>query len=116
MVDTRDALRSTTRNARRRISVSRCGYSALVSARHQPTKTRETRMPDFTWDHTHIKTYDVVGSAAWLQDKLGARSVEGTTVSEARADLLIGGTKVIVTQVKQGDGTNATPAIPYAGF
>jgi len=45
-------------------------------------------MPEFTWDHTHIKTYDVVGSAAWLQDKLGARSVEGTTVSEARADLL----------------------------
>ena len=23
---------------------------------------------------------------------------------------------MIVTQVKQGDGTNATPAIPYAGF
>jgi lactoylglutathione lyase len=73
-------------------------------------------MAEFTWDHTHIKTYDVPATAAWLQDKLGASSVQGTTASEARADLVIGGTKVIVTQVKQGDGTNPTPAIPYAGF
>ena len=40
-------------------------------------------MPEFTWDHTHIKTYDVPGTAAWLQDKLGASSVQGTTASEA---------------------------------
>jgi catechol 2,3-dioxygenase-like lactoylglutathione lyase family enzyme len=73
-------------------------------------------MPEFTWDHTHIKTYDVPATAAWLQDKLGATSVQGTSVSEARADLMIGGARMIVTQVKQGDGTHATPAIPYAGF
>ena len=72
--------------------------------------------PEFTWDHTHIKTYDVPATAAWLQKFLGAANVQGTAVSEARADLVIGGTKVIVTQVKQGDGVNATPAIPYAGF
>lgn len=73
-------------------------------------------MPEFSWDHTHIKTYDVPATAAWLQKFLGAGNVAGTNVSEARADLVIGGTKVIVTQVKEGDGVNATPAIPYAGF
>lgn len=73
-------------------------------------------MPEFTWDHTHIKTYDVPATAAWLQKFLGAANVQGTSVSEARADLMIGGTKIIVTQVKDGDGVNATPAIPYAGF
>lgn len=73
-------------------------------------------MAEFTWDHTHIKTYDVPGTAAWLQDKLGARTMEGTTVSEARADVMIGGTRMVISQVKQGDGTNPTPAIPYAGF
>ena len=73
-------------------------------------------MPEFSWDHTHIKTYDVPATAAWLQKFLGAANVAGTSVSEARADLVIGGTKVIVTQVKEGDGVNATPAIPYAGF
>ena len=73
-------------------------------------------MPEFSWDHTHIKTYDVPATAAWLQKFLGAADVAGTSVSEARADLMIGGTKVIVTQVKDGDGVNATPAIPYAGF
>jgi lactoylglutathione lyase len=73
-------------------------------------------MPEFSWDHTHIKTYDVPATAAWLQKFLGAANVAGTSVSEARADLMIGGTKVIVTQVKEGDGVNATPAIPYAGF
>lgn len=73
-------------------------------------------MPEFSWDHTHIKTYDVPATAAWFQKFLGAGNVAGTSVSEARADLTIGGTKVIVTQVKEGDGVNATPAIPYAGF
>ena len=73
-------------------------------------------MAEFTWDHVHIKTFDVPSSAAWLQDKLGATSLPGTKVSEARADLTIGGVKLIVTHVKQGDGTNPTPAIPYAGF
>jgi catechol 2,3-dioxygenase-like lactoylglutathione lyase family enzyme len=73
-------------------------------------------MPEFSWDHTHIKTYDVPATATWLQTFLGAANVAGTSVSEARADLMIGGTKVIVTQVKEGDGVNATPAIPYAGF
>ena len=29
-------------------------------------------MPEFTWDHTHIKTYDVPATATWFQDKLGA--------------------------------------------
>ena len=73
-------------------------------------------MAEFTWDHVHIKTFDVPSSAAWLQDKLGATTMAGTTVSETRADLSIGGIKLIVTQVKPGDGTNPTPAIPYAGF
>jgi lactoylglutathione lyase len=73
-------------------------------------------MPEFTWDHVHIKTYDVPASAAWFQNKLGAGLAQGTQVTDARAELMFGPCKVLVTQVKQGDGTNATPAIPYAGF
>ena len=34
----------------------------------------------------------------------------------ARAELTLGGARVLLTEVKQGDGTNPTPAIPYAGF
>ena len=56
------------------------------------------------------------GAAAWFQDKLGASPAQGTSVTDDRADLVIGGGRVLVTQVKHGDGTNATPAIPYAGF
>ena len=73
-------------------------------------------MAEFTWDHSHIKTYDVPGTAAWLKEHLGATDMQGTSVSEARADIMIGGTRLIITQVKQGDGTNATPATPYAGY
>jgi lactoylglutathione lyase len=73
-------------------------------------------MAEFSWDHTHIKTYDVRGAATWFQDKLGASAAQGTSVTDDRADLVIGGGRVLVTQVKQGDGTNPTPAIPYAGF
>ena len=73
-------------------------------------------MAEFTWDHSHIKTFDVPGTAAWLKEHLGATDMHGTSVSEARADIMIGGTRLIITQVKQGDGTNATPATPYAGY
>ena len=73
-------------------------------------------MPEYSWDHVHIKTYDVASSARWLQDKLGAKPMMGTDITAARADMMLGGVRVLYTEVKQGDGTNATPAIPYAGF
>ena len=73
-------------------------------------------MAEYSWDHVHIKTYDVTSSAKWLQDKLGAKPMHGTEITPARADMMIGGVRVLFTEVKQGDGTNATPAIPYAGF
>ena len=73
-------------------------------------------MAEYSWDHVHIKTYDVTSSAKWLQDKLGAKPMHGTEITAARADMMLGGVRVLFTEVKQGDGTNATPSIPYAGF
>jgi catechol 2,3-dioxygenase-like lactoylglutathione lyase family enzyme len=75
-----------------------------------------TPMAEFGWDHVHIKSFDVAGAARWFQDQLGAKPVPGTEIGEARADLMIGGARLLVTQVKAGDGTNPTPPIPYAGF
>ena len=34
-------------------------------------------MAEYSWDHVHIKTYDVTSSASWFQDKLGARPMQG---------------------------------------
>jgi catechol 2,3-dioxygenase-like lactoylglutathione lyase family enzyme len=73
-------------------------------------------MAEFNWDHVHIKTYDVPAAAAWFREKLNAGLAQGTEVTDARAEIMFGPNKVLVTQVKHGDGTNPTPAIPYAGF
>ena len=45
-------------------------------------------MAEYSWDHVHIKTYDVKAQAGWFQDKLGAKPMPGTEVTAARAAYL----------------------------
>src|SRR5205809_7347385 len=58
---------------------------------------RRHAMAEYSWDHVHIKTYDVTSSAKWLQDKLGAKPMHGTEITPARADMMLGGVRVLFT-------------------
>ena len=73
-------------------------------------------MPTFDWDHIHLRSPDVAATSAWYQDKLGAEVLAGTNVTAERADLKLGGVRVIVTPAKPGDGINPPPVTPYQGL
>lgn len=70
-------------------------------------------MADYSWDHVHLRSPDVAATAAWFQDKLSASLYEGTTVSPARADVTLGGVRIVITSA---DGTNPPPVTPYQGL
>lgn len=70
-------------------------------------------MADYSWDHVHLRSPDVAATAGWFQDKLSAPLLEGTTVSAERADVMLGGVRIVITP---GDGANPPPAIPYQGL
>ncbi|MEW6454981.1 MAG: VOC family protein [Pseudomonadota bacterium] len=73
-------------------------------------------MPKLTWDHIHLRTKDVEGMATWLQNMLGGEVIRTTQQGAARVDVKLGGANIFIAPVKDGDGTNTPPAIPYRGL
>jgi catechol 2,3-dioxygenase-like lactoylglutathione lyase family enzyme len=73
-------------------------------------------MPKLTWDHIHLRTKDVEGMATWLETMLGGEVVRTTQQGAARIDVKLGGANIFIAPVKDGDGTNTPPAIPYRGL
>jgi len=73
-------------------------------------------MPKLTWDHIHLRTKDVEGMATWLEKMLGGEVIRTTQQGAARIDVKLGGANIFIAPVKDGDGTNTPPAIPYRGL
>ena len=73
-------------------------------------------MPKLTWDHIHLRTKDVEGMASWLENMLGGEVIRTTQQGAARIDVKPGGANIFIAPVKDGDGTNTPPAIPYRGL
>jgi lactoylglutathione lyase len=70
----------------------------------------------FTWDHIHLRTTDPEAMAAWFEKMLGAEVIRTMQQGAPRIDLKVGGADVFVMPVKDGDGVNAAPKIPYRGL
>lgn len=70
-------------------------------------------MVEYSWDHVHLRSLDVAATAKWFQDKLSARLFDGSTVSAERADVTLGGVRIVITP---GNDANSPPAIPYQGL
>jgi catechol 2,3-dioxygenase-like lactoylglutathione lyase family enzyme len=73
-------------------------------------------MPKLTWDHIHLRTKDVEGMATWLEKMLGGEVIRTTQQGAPRIDVKLGGANIFIAPVKDGDGTNTPPAIPYRGL
>jgi lactoylglutathione lyase len=73
-------------------------------------------MAGFTWDHVHLRTIDPEAMAQWFEKMLGAEVIRSTPQGVPRIDLKLGGANIFIAPVKDGDGTNAAPAIPYRGL
>lgn len=73
-------------------------------------------MPNFTWDHVHLRTPDMEATAQWFERMLGAQVIRSTQHGAPRIDLKLGGANIFLAQVAPGDGVNAPPATPYQGL
>jgi lactoylglutathione lyase len=73
-------------------------------------------MAGFTWDHVHLRTTDPEAMARWFETMLGAEVIRSMPQGVPRIDLKLGGANIFIAPVKDGDGTNAAPTIPYRGL
>lgn len=73
-------------------------------------------MPNFAWDHVHLRTPDAEATAQWFERMLGAEIVRSTQQGAPRIDIKIGGANIFLAPVKAGDGVNPAPVTPYQGL
>ena len=73
-------------------------------------------MPNYTWDHIHLRSPDPEATAAWFERMLGAQVIRTIEHGKPRIDLKLGGAKIFIAPVAPGDGVNAPPATPYQGL
>ena len=73
-------------------------------------------MPNYTWDHVHLRTPDPEATAQWFERMLGAEVLRSTQNGAPRIDIKLGGANIFLAPVKAGDGVNAPPVTPYQGL
>ncbi len=69
-----------------------------------------------TWDHVHIRTPDPEAMAQWFERMLGAEIMRTMEQGKPRVDVRIGGQKIFIAKVTDGDGVNSPPVTPYQGL
>ena len=73
-------------------------------------------MPNYTWDHVHLRSPDPEATAQWFERMLGAQVTRSMQAGQPRIDMKLGGANIFIAQVKAGDGVNPAPATPYQGL
>ncbi|MDO9411222.1 MAG: VOC family protein [Pseudolabrys sp.] len=73
-------------------------------------------MPNYTWDHIHLRTPDAEATATWFERMLGAEVLRSNPHGVARIDVKLGGAMIFLAPVTPGDGVNAPPVTPYQGL
>src|SRR5262245_8703973 len=74
-------------------------------------------MPNFAWDHIHLRTPDPEATAQWFETMFGAE-INRTMQKDGkpRIDINLGGAKIFTAKVSPGDGVNPAPTTPYQGL
>ena len=73
-------------------------------------------MPNFTWDHIHLRSPDPEATAAWFERMLGAQVIRTVQQGKPRIDVKLGGADIFIAPVAPGENVNAPPATPYQGL
>ena len=73
-------------------------------------------MPDYTWDHVHLRSPDPEATAQWFERILGAEVIRTQQQGQPRIDLKLGGANIFIAPVKAGDKVNSAPVTPYQGL
>ena len=67
-------------------------------------------MPDYKWDHVHLRTPDPEATARWFERMFGAEIIRSTQQGKPRIDIRLGGAMIFTAQVSPGDGVNPAPS------
>ena len=73
-------------------------------------------MPQYTWDHIHLRSPDPEATASWFARMLGAEVIRTMQQGKPRIDLKLGGANIFIAPVAPGDGVNSPPVTPYQGL
>jgi lactoylglutathione lyase len=74
-------------------------------------------MPDFSYDHIHLRTRDPRGTAEWYHRMFGARIIESVqSDGQPRIDLDINGLTVFIANVPAEADMADAPAEPHLGL
>jgi catechol 2,3-dioxygenase-like lactoylglutathione lyase family enzyme len=73
-------------------------------------------MPNYTWDHVHLRSPDPEATAQWFERMLGAEVIRSVEQGRPRVDLKLGGANIFIAPVTAGDGVNVPPTTPYQGL
>jgi lactoylglutathione lyase len=73
-------------------------------------------MPNYTWDHIHLRSPDPEATAAWFERMLGAQVIRTVQQGMPRIDLKLGGAMIFIAPIVPGDGVNVPPKTPYQGL
>ncbi len=73
-------------------------------------------VPDYKWDHIHLRSSDPEATAAWFERMLGAEVIRSMQQGKPRVDLRLGGADIFIMPVGAGDKVNPAPVTPYQGL
>jgi lactoylglutathione lyase len=74
-------------------------------------------MPQYSYDHIHLRTRDPRGTADWYARMFGARVIESVqSDGQPRIDLDINGLTVFIAQVPADADMAEAPADPHLGL
>jgi lactoylglutathione lyase len=73
-------------------------------------------VPNYRWDHIHLRSPDPEATAKWFERILGAQVIRSTVEGKPRIDLKLGSADVFIMPVAPGDKVNPPPVTPYQGL
>ncbi len=73
-------------------------------------------VPNYKWDHIHLRSPDPEATAAWFERTLGAQVIRSTVAGKPRIDLKLGGADVFIFPVGASDKVSPPPVSPYQGL
>ncbi|HEY7244118.1 MAG TPA: VOC family protein [Xanthobacteraceae bacterium] len=73
-------------------------------------------MPQFTYDHIHLRSPDPEATAQFYERMFGAEVVRSMQQGKPRIDLRLGGANIFIAPVASGDGVHPPPTTPYQGL
>jgi catechol 2,3-dioxygenase-like lactoylglutathione lyase family enzyme len=73
-------------------------------------------MPQFTYDHIHLRSPNPEATAQYYERMFGAEVLRSMQQGKPRIDLKLGGANIFIAPVAPSEGVNPPPATPYQGL